>query len=62
MFWGVIIILVGAFIIWEFAIKNVVDLPDWLKDFEFCWVAWVIVGIAIVVAGLRAVTWSSRRR
>jgi hypothetical protein len=62
MFWGIIIVIVGMFIIWEFAVKNVVDLPGWLEDFEFCWVAWIIVGIAIVIAGIRAVTWSNRQR
>jgi hypothetical protein len=61
-FWGIIIVIVGAYIIFEFVIKEVADLPKWLSDFEFCWVVWVIVGIAIVAAGLRTISRSGRHQ
>jgi uncharacterized membrane protein YvbJ len=61
MFWGIIIILVGLWIIFEFVLKEVADLPGWVRDFEFCWVAWIIIGIAIIAAGFRAIQRGSRR-
>jgi uncharacterized membrane protein YvbJ len=61
MFWGIIIVLVGIWIIFEFVIKEIVDVPKWMRDFEFCWVAWIIIGIAIVAAGMRAMMRGSRQ-
>ena len=54
-FWGMIVVLVGAWVIWEFGLKNVVDVPKEVGDFEFCWLIWIIVGIAIIAAGFRMI-------
>lgn len=55
-FWGAIIIIIGLWIVFEFGVKNVVDdIPDWLEDFEFCWLIWIVVGIAILAAGFRMI-------
>jgi hypothetical protein len=54
-FWGIIVVLVGAWVIWEFGLKNVVDVPEEIGDFEFCWLIWIIVGIAIIAAGFRMI-------
>ncbi len=51
--WGIIVIIIGAWVIWEFALKDAVDAPDWLTDDFFCTVIWIMVGIAIVAAGIR---------
>lgn len=61
MFWGVIIVLVGLWIIFEFVVKEVVDLPRWVREFEFCWVVWIIIGVAIIAAGMRAISRGSHR-
>ncbi len=51
--WGIIIILVGIYVLWEFGLKNVQGLPQWVYDFQFWWVIPVLIGIAIIVGGLR---------
>ncbi len=51
--WGVIIALIGLFIVIEFGLKHVSGMPDWIADFQFWWVIPVLIGIAIIVAGIR---------
>ncbi len=51
--WGVIIALIGLFVIIEFGLKNVEGMPDWIVDFQFWWVIPVLIGIAIIIAGIR---------
>jgi len=53
LFWGIIIALIGIWIVWEFGIKNIRGLPDWTTDFEFWWVIPVIIGIAIIITGIK---------
>jgi hypothetical protein len=52
--WAIIIILVGLYIIVE-VMKRVTDVPDWLEDFEFCWLVPVIIGIAIIATGIKMI-------
>lgn len=62
-FWGIIVIIIGAWVIFNFGVKNVVDdLPGWLEDIEFCWIVWIVVGIAIVAAGFRMIARTQRHR
>lgn len=51
--WGVIIALIGLFIVIELGLKNVEGMPPWITDFQFWWVIPVLIGIAIIVAGIR---------
>ena len=51
--WGVIIALIGLFIVIEFGLKNVEGMPPWIADFQFWWIIPVIIGIAIIIAGIR---------
>ncbi|NIP33851.1 MAG: zinc-ribbon domain-containing protein [Thermoplasmata archaeon] len=53
IWWGIIVIIIGAWFIWEFALKDVVDAPDWMSDDIFCTAIWIMVGIAIIAAGIR---------
>ena len=53
--WGIIIIVVGIWIIFQFVIREVVDLPMMMDDFGLCWIIAIVVGLAIIAAGLRAV-------
>ena len=59
-FWGLIIILIGLFIIFEAGIKNIDGVPDWIKDIQVWWVIPVLIGIMIVSFGIRALSRSGR--
>jgi len=54
--WGAIIIIIGLGIIFEFGLKNIQGLPQWVYDVEFWWIIPVIIGIAILIAGIRMIT------
>jgi hypothetical protein len=51
--WAIIVIIVGAWILWEFGLKHVLDTPKWMNDDIFCTAIWIMVGIAVIAAGLR---------
>jgi uncharacterized membrane protein YvbJ len=51
--WGIIVVIIGAWVIWEFALKHVIDEPKWFKDDAFCMAIWIMVGIAVLAAGMR---------
>lgn len=54
--WGVIIALIGLFVIIEFGLKNVEGMPDWIANFQFWWIVPVLIGTAIIIAGIRMMT------
>lgn len=58
--WGLIIILIGLFIIFEAGIKNIDGAPDWVKDVQVWWIIPVLIGIMIISFGLKALTRSGR--
>ena len=57
IFWGVIVILVGLWILFEVVLKGNENirsqLPEWLINFEFWWLIGLIIAIAIVMTGVR---------
>jgi len=57
VFWGIIVILVGLWILFEFVLKNIegLNLPTWIQDFNFWWVFALLVAIAIIVTGIRII-------
>ena len=59
-FWGLIIILIGAFIVFEAGIKNIDGMPSWVYDVQLWWVIPVLIGIMIITAGLRVLSRSNR--
>lgn len=61
IWWAIIVIIIGSWIIWEFGLKNVVDTPDRIKDDIFCTAIWIMVGIAVVAAGIRMVMRKNRQ-
>ena len=61
-FWGIIIIIVGVWILFEVVISEMPGVPDHIKDFDFWWVIALIVGVAIIMAGVRAIMGGPRRR
>ena len=41
--------------------KNISGMPHWLSDFEFWWIIPVIIGIAIIITGLKMISREDRR-
>lgn len=54
--WGVIVVLIGLYVIIEFGLKNIEGVPNEIKDFEFWWIIPVLIGVLILLAGLRIFT------
>jgi len=53
IFWGIIILLIGIWLLFEFGLKNIAGLPAWVYTFEFWWIFPVVIGIAIIIAAIR---------
>jgi len=54
--WGIIVILFGLWILFEFVIKNTTlyeTLPVWIQDFSFWWLIALVIAIAIILTGIR---------
>ena len=58
VFWGIIVILIGLWIIFEFVLKNIgvlEGLPSWIQNFEFWWLIALVIAIAIILTGIRMI-------
>ena len=60
IFWGIVVICIGLWIIFELVLKNLAeDIPElsWVQNinFPFWWVIGAVLGILIIVAGIRIV-------
>ena len=58
VFWGIIIILIGLWIIFSLVIPQTPfadNFPSWLVNFEFWWIIGIIIAIAIIVTGIRII-------
>jgi uncharacterized membrane protein YvbJ len=62
LFWGIIIILVGIWVIFEFGIKRISGLPSWVYNFDWGWVFALVIGLAILAAGINMIVKSRRRQ
>lgn len=65
IFWGLIVILVGLWIVFEVVLKNLADNYEqfaWVKSiqFEFWWIIFGIIGLLIIITGLRMVFHSEK--
>jgi uncharacterized membrane protein YvbJ len=56
IFWGIIIILVGLWVIFEFALKNIPGIPSYVSEFPFWGIFALVVGLFIIIWGLRLVS------
>jgi uncharacterized membrane protein YvbJ len=54
--WGLVVILVGLFIIFEFVLKDMDFIPTWVNDIPFCAIIALIIGLIIIVIGVKAIT------
>jgi ribosomal protein L40E len=58
IFWGVVVILLGLWILFEVVLKETdiyKGLPAWLQDFQFWWLIGLIIAIAIIMTGIRII-------
>lgn len=61
VFWGLVIIFIGAWLVFEFGVKNIQGLPQWVYDFTPWWIVPIILGIVILIAGVRLATGTRTR-
>jgi hypothetical protein len=58
IFWGIVVILVGLWILFELVLKNTGfydSLPMWLQNFEFWWLIGLIIALAVIITGIRII-------
>ena len=54
IFWGITVILIGLWIIFQFVIPS--NYLSSLQDFSFCGLIFLIIAIAIILTGIRIMT------
>jgi hypothetical protein len=59
--WGIIVTLIGIWVIFEFGIKNITGLPSWLYNLQWGWIFGVVIGIAILIGGLSILRRANKR-
>ena len=58
-FFAAIVILFGLWIVFEFVLRKIDPMPDWLawvNSFNFWWIFALVVAIMIIAAGIRMMT------
>lgn len=53
--WGLILVLIGLAILIEGGLKNIQGLPAWVYGFDVGWFFALIIGIVIIIAGIRTI-------
>ena len=61
-FWGIIVVLIGLWFIFEIGVKYIPNLPSWLTDFQWGWRFGVVIGVAILALGVNIILKASRRQ
>ena len=54
IFWGITVILVGLWIIYQFVLPS--NYLSSLQDFSFCGLVFLIIALAIILTGIRIMT------
>ena len=54
IFWGIVVILIGLWIVFQFVIPS--NYLSSLQDFSFCGLIFLIIAIAIILTGIRIMT------
>lgn len=60
IFWGLVVTFIGVWLIFEFGIKNIEGLPQWVYDLTPWWIIPVIIGVVVIIAGIRLVSGKGR--
>jgi uncharacterized membrane protein YvbJ len=55
-FWGIVLILVGLWIIFEFLVKKLPNMPSWFSEFPFWGIFVALIGIMVIIWGLRVIS------
>ncbi len=58
IFWGIVVILVGLWIVFGLVIPRTDlanSLPSWFVNFDWWWIIGLIIAIAIIATGIRMV-------
>jgi uncharacterized membrane protein YvbJ len=56
IFWGLIVIIIGLWIIFSLVIPQTEfasSLPSWLVNFDFWWIIGIIIALAFIITGIR---------
>jgi len=58
IFWGIVVVLIGLWVIFEFVLKNLDFewIPAWVDTFPFVLVFAALIGIVIIISGIRMIT------
>jgi uncharacterized membrane protein YvbJ len=62
LFWGVIVALIGIGIIISAISNYLPNPPSWLVDFNWWWLVLVVIGVAVLVAGVRMLIRASKNQ
>ena len=55
IFWGIIVILIGLWILFEFVLKSLLPSSNWVHSVEIWWIFGLVIAIAIIVGGIRLI-------
>jgi len=62
IFWGVIVSLIGVWVIIELGVKNITGLPSWVYDIQWAWIFGAVIGVAILIAGISLILRGSHHK
>lgn len=58
IFWAIIIVIFGLWILFEFVIKRIANLeglPLWIQEFQFWWLIAFVISIALIFTGVKMI-------
>ncbi|MBN1109243.1 MAG: zinc-ribbon domain-containing protein [Methanomassiliicoccales archaeon] len=55
IFWGIVIILLGSWIITNFVLIEIEGLPQEIYDFNFWWLFALVLGILFIAIGIKTI-------
>lgn len=61
IFWGVVVSLIGIWLIMELGVKNITGLPSWVYDIQWAWIFGVVIGTAILIGGISLILRANQR-
>ena len=56
IFWGIVLILVALWILFEVVLKNISGMPDWVVNFQFWWIFPLIIVVLLIVWAVQIMT------
>jgi sensor histidine kinase regulating citrate/malate metabolism len=56
------VVLIGIWFILEVGLRNIPNLPSWLRDFQWSWIFGVVIGLVILAVGVNIILKASRRQ